>query len=329
MALAPTSAANNPPTINPVGPQTPIAPNSPQQTVTLSGISDGDNSTQTLTLSATSSTNATAVATISGGVLTAITPTGPVTSITINPGSGGAGYSSVTPPQVTISPPSSGGTTAEATAIVSSGGVITGFNITNPGSGYTSANPPTVMIALPAGGGTQATASATVTAGGGNYLSPPTVTLSGGGFTTPATATAVLNSSGVVTGFNITFAGMGYAFAPTVAIAPSLISNPTITYLNGSPSALLNYTPVPGNSGVTTITVVAQDNGGTANGGLDSATISFTVTINPNNAPTINPVTPSSLSIPANSPAVDDQPDEHHQRRRRLAAVLVRHRHEQ
>ena len=55
---------------------------------------------------------------------------------------------------------------------------------------------------------------------------------------------------------------------------------------------------------MTTITVVAQDNGGTANGGLDSATVSFTVTINPNNAPTISPVSPSSLSIPANSAPV-------------------------
>ena len=275
----------------------------------MSGISDGDNGTQILTITATSNSNATAVATIDGsGNLTAITPTGPVTSIAVN--AGGTNYTtadSANPLIVTISPPVSGGTTAEATATVV-GGVITGFTIINPGSGYTVANPPTITIS--GGDGTGAMATAFVTAGGSNYLTPPTVTLSGGGFTNPATATAILGTgslAGTIIGFSINSPpNANYSSPPTVTIAPSLISNPTINYVNGSSTAILSYTPVPGNSGVTTITVVGQDNGGTANGGLDSATISFTVTINPNNAPTINPVTTpplTCLSIPANSAA--------------------------
>ena len=48
VALAPTVVANNQPTINTVAPPAPIPPNSGRQTVTLSGISDGDNGTQIL-----------------------------------------------------------------------------------------------------------------------------------------------------------------------------------------------------------------------------------------------------------------------------------------
>jgi len=67
---------------------------------------------------------------------------------------GGSGYSSTTPPSVTISAPTGTftnpitgapvtGVTATATAVVE-GGVIVGFNVTNHGAGYTAA--PTVTI---------------------------------------------------------------------------------------------------------------------------------------------------------------------------------------
>ncbi len=75
-----------------------------------------------------------------------------VGSITVT--NGGAGYT--TAPTVAISAPSTGFTTATATATIL-GGVVTAINVTNQGSGY---------------------------------LNVPSVTLTGGGFTTPATAVA-------------------------------------------------------------------------------------------------------------------------------------------
>ena len=71
-----------------------------------------------------------------GGVVTAITVRG-----------GGAGYSTSSPPVVTVGPGS--GTTATATAVVTSG-VVTAITINSGGSGYSASAPPTVSIAAPA-----------------------------------------------------------------------------------------------------------------------------------------------------------------------------------
>jgi gliding motility-associated-like protein len=46
-------------------------------------------------------------------------------------------------------------------------------------------------------------------------------------------------------------------------------------------NGLLNYKTADGKSGVVTLTVTIKDNGGTANGGIDTYSQSFTVTINP------------------------------------------------
>src|SRR5262249_12886366 len=58
----------------------------------------------------------------------------------------------------------------------------------------------------------------------------------------------------------------------------------------------LTFTPVAGASGVTTITVIVQDNGGTANGGVNFVAQSFTVAVNP---PHPAPI----VRAPARSPA--------------------------
>ena len=71
---------------------------------------------------------------------------------------GGTGYSSITLPSITVSPPPTG-TTATATAVVTNG-VITDVVITNPGSGYTS--PPTVTVT--SGSGSNAKLKAVVDA---------------------------------------------------------------------------------------------------------------------------------------------------------------------
>ena len=82
-----------------------------------------------------------------------------VNSISVT--NGGSGYSSTSPPAVTISaPPNSPSVQATASAVVNSSGVVTSITITNPGMGYSS-TAPTVTIAAPASG-TTATATATV-----------------------------------------------------------------------------------------------------------------------------------------------------------------------
>jgi hypothetical protein len=65
-------------------------------------------------------------------------------------------------------------------------------------------------------------------------------------------------------------------------------SNPSLfaTAPAVSPAGTLTYTPAPSANGSATITLVARDNGGTANGGLDtSAPQTFTVTVTPSDAP--------------------------------------------
>lgn len=53
-----------------------------------------------------------------------------------------------------------------------------------------------------------------------------------------------------------------------------------------SPSGTLTYTPAADAFGSASVTVVARDDGGTANGGVDSSSASFTITVAPvNDAP--------------------------------------------
>ena len=56
---------------------------------------------------------------------------------------------------------------------------------------------------------------------------------------------------------------------------PALFSVPPTLALNGT----LTFTPATNANGSATVTVIAQDNGGTANGGVDKATNSFTLTV--------------------------------------------------
>src|SRR5206468_3006350 len=63
----------------------------------------------------------------------------------------------------------------------------------------------------------------------------------------------------------------------------ALIPNPTVSYTSANPSGSLSYTPVADQSGSAVITVTVQDDGGTANGGVDTTTRTFTVTVTPVN----------------------------------------------
>jgi uncharacterized repeat protein (TIGR01451 family) len=60
---------------------------------------------------------------------------------------------------------------------------------------------------------------------------------------------------------------------------PSLIPNPAVNYTSPNATGALTFTPTTNEVGLCTITVVVQDDGGTANGGVNAVTNSFTVTV--------------------------------------------------
>jgi hypothetical protein len=60
----------------------------------------------------------------------------------------------------------------------------------------------------------------------------------------------------------------------------TVFADPTVTYAGGSTGSP-RFTPLPNANGTVTITVTLHDNGGTANGGVDTATFTFQVTVNP------------------------------------------------
>ena len=77
----------------------------------------------------------------------------------------------------------------------------------------------------------------------------------------------------------------------------ALIPNPTVTYTSPNATGSLKYTPVSNSSGSALITVAVGDNGGTANGGINSFQRTFTVTVNPvNDAPSITGQSPVSTN---------------------------------
>ena len=176
-------------------------------------------------------TQATATATVSGGVVTAITLLGMLRDISIV--SNGYGYTSV--PAVTFS--GGGGSGASGTAVLANGHVSK-IIINDPGQNYTSA--PTVTI------GTQWTASTAVTIGQQIFYSDRlyTVTVAG---TTSSTAPSHL--SGTATNGTATLAyagttatatasikyGAGYSSLPTVTVGGVSGSGAAI-YFNGTKS---------------------------------------------------------------------------------------------
>ena len=135
-----------------------------------------------------------------------------------------------------------------------SGGAVTGITLSgvasiavNPGgggTGYSSANPPLVMIGAPTG------------------ANP-----------VQATATAVVNSSGVVTGIIITNPGNGYLALPNVMIAaPGGTGNTTATATATLDSSGSGYTATPG------VTIAVPQDTATATATLNGSG-SFTIAI--------------------------------------------------
>ncbi|HVX64012.1 MAG TPA: Ig-like domain-containing protein [Pirellulales bacterium] len=88
-------------------------------------------------------------------------------------------------------------------------------------------------------------------------------------------AQQTLNLSGIAS-------GLGESQNLTVTATsdnPSVVPNPTITYTSPNTTATLKYAPVAFNSGIAHITVTVHDDGGTANGGIDSFSQTFTVNV--------------------------------------------------
>jgi Ca2+-binding RTX toxin-like protein len=106
-----------------------------------------------------------------------------------------------------------------------------------------------------------------------NPIASPAAILAGAGQQT-------INLSGIS-------AGLGESQTLTVTATssnPSLIPDPTVNYASPNATGSLSYTPVADQTGTAVITVTVRDNGGTANGGVDAITRTFTVTVLPDNS---------------------------------------------
>ena len=102
-----------------------------------------------------------------------------------------------------------------------------------------------------------------------------TVLEESGAQTVPNWATAISAGPPDESGQSVTFAVTGNTNPGLFAVAPSV-----------SPTGTLTYTPAPNTSGTATITLVAQDDGGTANGGVDtSVPQTFVITVTAVNDP--------------------------------------------
>jgi len=62
---------------------------------------------------------------------------------------------------------------------------------------------------------------------------------------------------------------------------PSLIPNPVVNYTSPDSTGTLVFNPATNASGSATITVAVQDNSGTTNGGQDTVSQQFIVTVTP------------------------------------------------
>src|SRR5262249_857129 len=82
-----------------------------------------------------------------------------------------------------------------------------------------------------------------------------------------------------------------------VSSNPALIPNPAANYASPDASGQISSVPAPNMSGTAIIPVTVMDNGGTQNGGVNTFSQSFTVTVTPvNQAPTLNTIANQSIN---------------------------------
>jgi len=87
----------------------------------------------------------------------------------------------------------------------------------------------------------------------------------------------------------------------------ALVPNPTVAYTSPNTTGALHFTPTTDHYGVTTITVVVQDNGGTNGGGADTTTRTFQITVNgkpiaATQSVTVTKDTAASITLTGNDP---------------------------
>ncbi|MGL6139949.1 MAG: hypothetical protein ACRC2M_21835, partial [Planktothrix sp.] len=186
---------------------------------------------------------ATAIASLSGFIVSSVTVTTP-----------GSGYTSA--PTVTISQPN-----AQAASAFSSvtNGAVSSISISDPGSGYISV--PTVSVDPPNGSAASITVnylngyvnSVNIVNPGGGYVAPPTLTAAQP-LGLAATAVAQL-LGGSISGITVLTGGEGYTKIPKVTITPPVVQQATATITTDA-GKISGYTIITPGKGYTSAPVV-------------------------------------------------------------------------
>ncbi|HEY2322159.1 MAG TPA: tandem-95 repeat protein [Thermoanaerobaculia bacterium] len=180
------------------------------------------------------------------------------------------------------------------------------FHVSNDNNSLFSVQPaisPSGVLSFTTAPDANGTATVTVTlqdnggtANGGNDTSAPqtfTITLNA-----VNDAPSFTPGGNVSTGDNAAYSG---PWASSISAGPANESGQTVAFHVSndnnslfsvqpaiSPSGVLTFTPMAGHAGTATVSVFLQDNGGTANGGVDtSSTVTFTITITHVNTPPV------------------------------------------
>jgi hypothetical protein len=131
------------------------------------------------------------------------------------------------------------------------------------------------------------------TAGGGVNSFARTFTVNVTAVNDPPTLNAIANPASIPVGAGLQTvnlsgisAGLGdpaqVLSISAVSNNTALIPNPSVIYTSPNSTGSISYTPLPGQQGSATITVTVTDNGGTANGGVNTVTRNFTQTVTAN-----------------------------------------------
>jgi len=154
-------------------------------------------------------------------------------------------------------------------------------------------------------GSFQVQSSLNNTVGGlGGNLATATITINpiNDAPTLDAIGNLVINEDASQQTVNLTGISAGGGESQTLVVTATsdntgLIPNPTVNYTSANATGSLTFTPVANQSGSATITVTVNDGGGTANGGVETVTRTFTVTVNAVNDAPVNTVPGSQNAI--------------------------------
>jgi gliding motility-associated-like protein len=327
-----TVTGNNPPTLNAIS-NVFIAQNAPQQSIALNGITDGDDNSQTLSVTATSdntalisnpvNVNYTSPNTTGTLTFTPISNQSGVANITVTVNDGMATTSRTfevrvnTPPTlnsignlsltqnaseqtVNLGGITDGGEGGQTLTVTASSNNTT--LIPNPAVAYTSPQATGSLSFTPVNNQTgMATITVTVNDGFNNFTRNFTVSVNPN---LPPTLDAISNitipQNAPQQTVNLTGISDGGEGNQTISFTATsnntgLIPNPTVNYTSPNATGTLNFTAVAGQTGSAIITVTVSD--GFAD---DDFSRTFTVTVSPNQPPTIDK--PADLLLRMNDP---------------------------